>query len=52
MQIDRPTKRDEHVPMNGETVPYDQPYSNGQMIPGEGDYNCGCLSRYHLQRVA
>jgi len=44
VQIDRPTKREEHVPMHGEVVPFDQPYSNGQMIPGEGDYNCGCQS--------
>ncbi len=50
VQVDRPTKRDEHVPMHGETVPYNQTYSNGQMIPGEGEYNCACISRYHLRR--
>jgi hypothetical protein len=51
-QIDRPTKRDEHVPLQGETVPFDEPYSNGQMIPGETDYNCGCLSRVFVARTA
>ena len=37
-------ERDSHVIMEGETVPYDQPYSNGQMIPGEDEYNCRCIS--------
>lgn len=52
VQIDRPSKRDEHVPMNGETVPFDSAYSNGQVIPGEGDYNCGCLSRVFIRKAA
>jgi hypothetical protein len=51
VQVDRPTKRDEHKPLHGETVRYNQPYSNGQMIPGEGDYNCACISRYHQRRT-
>lgn len=33
IQIDRPTKRESHVPLHGETVSIDQPYSNGEMIP-------------------
>jgi hypothetical protein len=37
--------RDEHEEMNGEVVPFDSPYSNGQMIPGETDWNCRCWSR-------
>lgn len=52
VQVQRPTKRDAHIPLNGETVPYDQPYSNGQMIPGEDDYNCACLSRFFQARAA
>jgi hypothetical protein len=52
VQIDRPTKRDEHIPLHGETRPIDEPYSNGQMIPGEGDFNCGCLSRITVERAA
>ena len=38
--------RDEHAAMNGETVPFDQPYSNGQMFPGETDFNCRCTERF------
>jgi DNA-binding transcriptional ArsR family regulator len=52
VQVDRPTKRDSHIPMNGETVPFDSRYSNGQLIPGEGEYNCACLSRVFLARAA
>src|SRR3990167_7128497 len=52
MQLDRPTKRDEHIPLNGEVVPFDQPYSNGSMVPGDdGSYNCGCLSRVFVARA-
>lgn len=39
--------RDEHVAMNGEVVPWDQPYSNGEEIPGSGTFNCRCLSRFY-----
>lgn len=39
-------ERDEHVAMEGETVPYAQPFSNGEMICGESTYNCRCLPRY------
>lgn len=52
IQVDRPTKRDEHIPLNGETVPFHSPYSNGQMVPGEDDYNCACLSRISVARAA
>lgn len=37
--------RDEHRAMQSETVAYNQPYSNGQQIPGETEYNCRCVSR-------
>jgi len=52
VQIDRPTKREEHVPMHGVTVPFDQPYvlpdGTTQMIPGETDYGCGCQSYVYV----
>lgn len=39
-------ERPSHVAMEGETVPYNHTYSNGQMIPGDSEYNCRCISRY------
>jgi uncharacterized protein with gpF-like domain len=44
--------RDEHVAMQGETVPFDARYSNGEDLPGESTYNCRCLSRYTVARAA
>ena len=45
IQIQRPSMRDDHIPLDGERVPFDTPYSNGSMIPGDqGEYNCGCVS--------
>jgi uncharacterized protein with gpF-like domain len=38
--------RDEHQAMQGESVGYDDAYSNGEYIPGESTYNCRCISRY------
>jgi hypothetical protein len=32
-------------------VPADQPYSNGQMVPGEDEYNCRCISAFFLVRA-
>jgi hypothetical protein len=54
IQVDRPTKREAHIPLNGETVPFDQPYSNGEMVPGEApdEWNCACLSRVFVGRAA
>lgn len=41
--------RDSHAELDGETVPYDEPFSNGLMYPGDPDadepsevYNCRC----------
>lgn len=45
-------ERESHVAMEGETVAYDEPFSNGQMIPGENEYNCRCVARYHQRREA
>jgi len=43
--------RDEHQ-HDGEVQPWDQPYSTGQMVPGEGDYNCRCVERFYIIRAA
>jgi hypothetical protein len=45
---ERPT----HVAMQGDTVPFDSPFSNGQMIPGDTEYNCRCIARYTLARAS
>lgn len=45
-------ERPSHVAMEGETVPFDQSYSNGQMVPGESEYNCRCISIVRLTRAA
>lgn len=55
VQIQRPTRRESHgPPLDGETVPFDEPYSNGDMIPGEAqdEWNCGCQSRVFVARAA
>jgi hypothetical protein len=45
--------RESHQAMNGETVPFDSAYSNGQYIPGQPDeWNCRCLSRVTQRRAA
>ena len=45
-------ERPEHVAMQGETVPIDSAFSNGEMVPGESTYNCRCISRYTLAKAA
>lgn len=39
-------EREEHVAMEGETVPFESLYSNGEDVPGESTYNCRCISRF------
>lgn len=39
-------ERDSHLAMEGNTVPWDEPYANGQMQPGENEWNCRCVSIY------
>lgn len=39
-------ERPEHVAMQDETVGYDEPFSNGEMVPGESTYNCRCVVIY------
>ncbi len=41
-------ERPEHVDMEGETVPYDEPFSNGQQIPGDTEFNCRCIPVYFV----
>lgn len=41
-------ERDSHVAMENQTVPYDAPYSNGQMYCGQGEWNCRCVSLYRV----
>ncbi len=42
--------RPEHVAMNGEEVPFDGAFSNGESIPGESTFNCRCLARVFVKR--
>lgn len=44
--------RPSHRQMNGETVAFGQRFSNGQMEPGETEYNCRCIVRVTLKRMA
>lgn len=40
--------RPEHQAMNGEEIPFDGTYSNGETIPGQNSYNCRCIERVIL----
>ena len=44
--------RDEHVAMNGQTVGFDERFSNGEMEPGESTFNCRCVARVFVARAA
>lgn len=37
-------ERPEHVEMQGETVPWNSFYSNGEDTPGDSTFNCRCVS--------
>jgi hypothetical protein len=43
-------ERDSHIAMEGDVAAWDQPYSNGQMTPGENEWNCRCLSMFFVAR--
>jgi uncharacterized protein with gpF-like domain len=47
-------ERDEHGAANGIEVPFDQPFpvDGGVMVPGEGVWNCRCVSVYRVTRAA
>lgn len=40
--------RPEHHRLNGTTVRWNEPYPNGEMIPGQSTYNCRCIERITL----
>ena len=44
-------RRQTHEDMEGEEAHVDQRYSNGQMIPGENEYNCRCLDVFFVKRA-
>lgn len=44
--------RPEHLVLHGETVGWDDPYSNSEIIPGSSTFGCRCLSRYFLEKAA
>lgn len=45
-------ERLEHVKMEGDVAPLDLPHRNGQMIPGESEYNCRCIDVYFVASAA
>lgn len=45
-------ERPEHRAMQGQTVPIDAAYSNGESVPGESTFNCRCVSRVTVERAA
>ena len=49
--MDDDRERPEHLAMNNEIVPADEPYSSGQKFAGEGDWGCRCIDRYFIARV-
>ncbi len=42
-------ERPEHRAMEGQTVPFEADFSNGQSIPGDTDFNCRCLAIYRVK---
>jgi uncharacterized protein with gpF-like domain len=42
--------RPSHVAMQGEIALATDPYSNGDVIPGESEFNCRCLSVYFTSK--
>lgn len=43
--------RPDHVEMRGQVAAFNQPYSNGQVVPGDFDWNCRCWSRIFARRA-
>ena len=44
--------REEHLAMHGETVGFDDTFSNGEFTPGDSTYNCRCQARIFAKAVA
>lgn len=41
-------ERPEHHDLNGKTAGFDEPFPNGEIVPGENSWNCRCLALYFL----
>lgn len=39
-------ERPEHLAMEGQTVPYNATFSNGEFLPGDSTFNCRCTPHY------
>lgn len=39
--------RPEHLELHGDKAGFNEPFRNGQMVPGETDYNCRCRARVY-----
>jgi len=44
--------RPSHRLLHGETVGFNQPYSNGEMVAGESEYGCRAIERFTLVALA
>lgn len=44
--------RPEHEALNGTEVGFDDPFPNGEQVPGDSTYNCRCVSRIIIARQA
>jgi hypothetical protein len=40
--------RSDHMAMHNEVRQFDEPFSNGEMVPGESTFNCRCIASYFL----
>lgn len=41
-------EREEHLRMEGQTVPADSRFSNGEFTPGDSTFNCRCIAVYRV----
>ena len=57
--VDKPKKKrivvmdgkEQHGDLNGEVREMDEPYSNGEMYPGELSFNCRCVEEYIMNEA-
>lgn len=43
-------EREEHKAREGETVPFGEPFSSGDVVPGQSDFNCRCTAFVHFAK--